>query len=179
MPLIDIFLLFVLLTFVLLGFFFGFLRTIGSIIGTIVSFYFANQFIDPVFAFLSTWIGGGAMARIVTFILLYALFSRLVAIVYWLLGKVFRIVSWIPFAKTADRLLGALFGLLEGSIVVGVVLLFAMHVVPKEMFESLFTTSTMARSFVTILKFVSFLLPETSKQILETAKLFISQSFSR
>ena len=179
MPYIDVVILVILLVFVLLGFFFGFLHSIGSIIGTIAGLILANKFIDIVFNFIGHYFGNSSITRIVVFILLYVLFTRLIGVVFWLLGKVFRIISWIPFAKTVDRLLGAGLGLIEGVIFIGVVLVFSMQVVPKEILSELLKTSTFTKYFVTILSFIPFILPTDIKSLMETATKLISKSIPK
>lgn len=175
MPYIDVVLLVVLLVFVLLGFFFGFMHSIASIIGTIAGLILTNKYIDLVFHYVGPYFGNSAVSRIITFILLFVLITRLIGIVFWLLGKVFRVISWIPFAKTFDRLLGAGLGLIEGIIVIGVVLIFSMQVVPKDMLENLLKTSQFAKYFVMMLGLVPFALPTDTKTLIETTTSFLSK----
>lgn len=179
MAYVDLGILIVICLFVGMGFFFGFLHSIGSIIGTIASFILANRFIDPIFQYVGPIFGNSTISRIIIYILTYVIFTRLISVVFWLLGKVFRIVSWIPFAKTIDRLLGAVFGLIEGLIVVGVILLFSMNVVPKETLSSLLATSVFAKYFVSILSLLMYFLPSSVKQLIETATKLIQTSFPK
>ena len=106
MAYIDIVLLVSVGIFVLFGFFKGFARTVGSILGTVAAIIFADRLMQPVFAKFGFLFGGGAIAHVILFIIVFFLVSRVIGILLWLIGKGAGILSWIPFAKRFDRLLG-------------------------------------------------------------------------
>ena len=47
--------------------------------------------------------------------------NRAIAIIFWIVDKIFHIVAIIPGLKSLNRLLGGLFGLLEGLLFIGIV----------------------------------------------------------
>ena len=129
MGFIDIVLLVIVGSFVLFGFFFGFVHTLGSLIGSIVGIFLTTRLIDPAFNQFGFIFGGGNAARVIIFIILFMLISRLVGIVFWFLGKIWDVLSFIPFAKSFDRLLGGIFGCIEGIVIVGVLIFYAKYLV--------------------------------------------------
>lgn len=118
MSYLDIILFVVIVAFTLFGLWSGFLQSIGSIIGTIAGLVVANQY----FAQVSLWViertgWGQNTARVVTFILLYIVIARGIGILFWVAEKILRLV---PFGKTANRLFGAVLGLIEGVLAIGI-----------------------------------------------------------
>ncbi len=147
--------------FVLFGFWFGFIHTIGSLVGTFVGTIFATRLIDPVselFAFIGMDSGIG---KVILFILLFLLITRLVGLVFWLLGKIFGFVKHIPFAKSANRLLGGLFGFIEGVIVVGVVAYYAMQILPEDTLLTWLESSAVAEYLIGAVSVLQFMMPES------------------
>ncbi|HBR13837.1 MAG TPA: hypothetical protein DD697_04015 [Candidatus Komeilibacteria bacterium] len=55
------------------------------------------------------------------FLLVFILVNRAVALVFWIIDKVFNIVAIIPGLKSLNHLLGGIFGLLEGLIFIGII----------------------------------------------------------
>src|SRR3989338_4782094 len=132
MGFIDIVLIVIIGAFVFFGFFFGLFHTLGSVIGTVVGIIFASRLIDPAFQTLGFLFGGGSIAKVILFILIFFLITRVTGLIFWFLSKFFHFFSWIPFVRSFDHLLGALFGFIEGVIVVGVALFYAMQVLPND-----------------------------------------------
>ena len=169
MGFIDIVLIVIVGAFVLFGFFFGFVHTLGSLLGTIVGIIFASRLVDPAFETFGFLFGGGTFARILIFILIFFIITRLVGIVFWMCGKVLNVLMWIPFARSIDRLLGGLFGFVEGIIVVGVVLFYAMQVLPDDTLKTALETSVVADFLVTTMSVLQVFFPETAQQAVESA----------
>lgn len=169
MGFIDIVLIVIVGAFVLFGFFFGLVHTLGSLIGTIIGIFFASRLIDPTFETFGFLFGGGTFARIIIFVLIFFLITRLVGLVFWFVEKVFDVLAWIPFARSLDRLLGGLFGFIEGVIVVGVVLFYAMQVLPDDALKTMLETSVVADFLVATMSALQILFPETVRQSIESA----------
>ncbi|PJE77176.1 hypothetical protein COV05_01015 [Candidatus Uhrbacteria bacterium CG10_big_fil_rev_8_21_14_0_10_48_16] len=131
MGFIDIILLVIVGAFVFFGLFFGLIHTIGSIIGSIIGIVAATFLTDAVvnmFGFLSD----SGPTKVFVFVVIFLIISRLIGLVIMILEKVFGFFSIIPFAKTINHLLGAGLGFIEGLIIVGVVLFYAMQVLPED-----------------------------------------------
>ena len=155
--------------FVILGLFNGLARTIGSIIGTIVAIIFAGRLMVPAFAMFGKFFGGGAIAQVVVYIIVFFLVSRAVGIILWAIGKAFGILSWLPFAKSIDRFLGGLFGFFEGVIIVSIALFFATHVLPPTWFKPMIDSSQFAKYLIGTVALMQSFLPIAAKNVIDAA----------
>jgi len=85
-------------------------------------------------------------------------------LIFWLINKIFNVVAVIPFLKTINRLAGAVSGFLEGSLVLGVVLImigkfpFANFIIPAV------DASSVAKYLISVGKVLLPLLPELVRQ---------------
>jgi membrane protein required for colicin V production len=119
---IDIVLCLIALCFILPGFRIGFVRSlvelVGSIFAIIVSSMLANRFIATVCVFLfktkSVNVLNYAIAKIITTIVIYILLQLLVNLAARALDTIFR----LPVLHQVNSLLGGIFGLLKGVLVV-------------------------------------------------------------
>lgn len=169
MGFIDIVLIVIIGAFVFFGLFFGLVHTLGSLLGTIVGIIFASRLVDPAFDTFGFLFGGGTAARIIIFILIFFIITRLVGIVFWFVGKILNILAWIPFARSLNRLLGALFGFVEGVIVVGVILFYAMQVLPDDTLRAMLETSRVADFLIATMSVFQIFFPEVARQSVESA----------
>ena len=161
MVFIDIVLLVIVGAFVFFGLFFGLVHTIGSLLGTILGIIVASHFVEPTFDAFGFLLGGGSAARIIIFIILFLVVSRLSGVILWFVEKIFGFFSIIPFAGTINRLLGAGLGLIEGIIVVGVVLFYAMQVLPVDTLLASLDSSVVADFLLATVSALQILFPET------------------
>ncbi len=167
MGFIDIVLLVIVGAFVLFGLFFGLIHTLGSLIGAVIGIAIASRFVAPAAETFSFLVGDGSGGKIIVFIILFLLVSRLVGLVFWILEKVFGFVSIVPFAKSINRLLGGIFGFIEGVIVVGVILFYAMQVLPEDTLLTLLEGSAVANYLVAAVSALQVLFPESLRIVSE------------
>lgn len=160
MTFIDILLLVIIGAFVLFGLFFGLLHTLGSLIGTFIGLFVATHFIDPAFETFGFLLGGGEMAKVISFIILFIVTSRLFSLLMKIVGAVLYWFSIIPFATTINRLLGALFGFVEGVIVVGVTIFYAMQILPDDTLLQALQGSLLAKYLVAVMSALQVFFPE-------------------
>lgn len=158
---IDILLILIILAFVFFGLFFGLVHTIGSLIITVLALLVAIHFSDAAFDTFGFILGGGETARVVIFILLFFVASRLLSIGLKFAGGLFYWFTYIPFANTFNRLLGALFGLVEGVLIVGVVIFYAMQVLPDDTLLQALQGSYLAKFLVAIMSALQVFFPES------------------
>lgn len=161
MGFIDIVLIVIVGAFVFFGLFFGLVHTIGSLLGTILGIIVASHFVEPTFDAFGFILGGGSAARIIIFIVLFLVVSRLFGVLLWFVEKMFGFFSIIPFAGTINHLLGAALGLIEGIIVVGVVLFYAMQVLPQDTLLATLDSSVVADFLMATVSALQILFPET------------------
>lgn len=164
MGFIDIVLIVIIGAFIFFGLFFGLVHTLGSLLGTIVGIIFASRLVDPTFETFGFLFGGGTIGKIIIFILIFFIITRLIGVVFWFIGKIFNVLAWIPFASSLDKLLGGLFGFVEGVLVVGVVLFYAMQVLPDEALRTTLETSVVAEYLVTTMSILQIFFPEAAQQ---------------
>jgi len=126
-PIIDLVIIIFLSGFVFYGFFFGLIRTVGSIISLALGIWAASHYYAFVFAFLKTWfLGYDTFGRAFAYIVIFIIVNRLAMIGFSVLNSTYNLISIIPFLKTFNRLLGAIFGFLEGSFLMAVLVYFAV-----------------------------------------------------
>ena len=85
--------------------------------------------------------------------------------IFWIINKVFNLVSIIPFTKSLNRILGALLGLIEGVLVLGVIIYFVSRFVTSEWFISVLASSKVAVLLVDIASVLTPLLPALLRQL--------------
>lgn len=167
MAFIDLILAVIVLAFVIFGLFFGLIHTVGSLIGTIVAIIFATRFIDPVVNALGPVVGDSGIGKVILFIVLFLVINRLVGFLFWILEKIFGFLKFVPFAKTVDRLLGGVFGFVEGVIVVGMVTYYALQVLPEDTLLNMLESSVVAQYLISLVKMFQVLIPEGLRLVLQ------------
>ena len=167
MPIIDILLLILIGAFVWFGFFFGFVHTLGSFVGSIIGIVAAGMFIDPVVEKIGFIFGGGGFSRVILFIIIFVVIGRLIGMVFVFVEKVFHLFSIIPFAKSLNRFLGALLGFLEGVIVLGIISYYASEYLPQDTIVSALESSSIAEYLIATMAGIQVLFPEALKLISE------------
>lgn len=161
MSLFDLILLAVLGAFVLYGLWSGLIRALGALVGIVAGVFIAGRLFGPLsvtFAWL--FAGNENIAKVVIFFVLFVLTNRLVGFGFHLLDRTFRIIAIIPFLKTINRLAGAIFGFLEGAIVLGAALWLATRFPLGGAFDAALLTSTVVPWLLGIANIIVPLLPE-------------------
>jgi len=166
--LVDVVIILIVSAFVFFGFFFGLVHTLGSLVGTIIGMAITSRLIGPAFDSVGFLFGGGAAGKIILFILIFLLISRLIGIAFWLIGKVLGLLAWIPFAGMINRVLGALFGLIEGILVVAVVTYFALQYLPPDALKTAIEHSLMAKYLLALVAAMQVLFPHASATATES-----------
>jgi uncharacterized membrane protein required for colicin V production len=148
--------------FVLFGLWFGFVHTLGALAGTIIGAFAAGKLYEP----LATWLSGTFgwdhnLMRVIAFLVLFVLINRLVGLLFYVVERVFRFISIIPFLSTIDHLLGLILGFLEGVLVLGLTL-FVAQKFPIGPLAQMITDASVAKW---MMKTASILLPLLPKVI--------------
>ena len=162
----DIILLIILGGFTLFGLWFGFIHTLGSLIGTFVGAFVASHYYGPVASWVWSMTGGNEnLVKLLVFILLFVIANRLVGFVFWLVEKIFNIIKIIPFLSTINRLLGGILGLAEGTLVLGLTLYFISKFTFSDWVLGSMLKSEVAATLIKISSVLWPLLPAALKQI--------------
>ncbi len=158
MTIFDTILLVILAGFVFYGLFFGLIRTLGSLVGVVVGAWLASHYYLTIFDWTQDlFFGHDNLGKVIIFIVLFIVVNRLTGFGFALLEKTFNIISIIPFLKTINRLAGAVFGFLEGALVLGLIL----YVASRYTFIGHWFGKWLVNSEIApfLLKFVNILLP--------------------
>lgn len=128
MFLLSTILIILLASFVIYGLRFGFVHTFGALVGTIAGALIASRCFEGLAQSVHQAMGGSLnLERIVIFFLIFALVNRVVGILVSLIDQTFHVLSFIPFLKAIDHLMGGGLGFLEGVLVLGLTLTVARH----------------------------------------------------
>lgn len=96
----------------------GLVHTIGRLVGAVIGFVIARSWSLGLSGIFSIFLPVGT-ARLVAFVLIFLVVTRLVGFGFKLVDGVFKILSVIPFLKSINSILGAIAGLAEGIILIG------------------------------------------------------------
>jgi uncharacterized membrane protein required for colicin V production len=134
MAFIDILALIILAVFVWKGVKLGLIEAVGGIIGLFIGAFAAGRYYPQGAAMIGKLtFGHEILANIIAFLLIFAIINRAVALIFWVVGRIFNLVAIIPFLKSFNYFLGGLFGVLEGFIFLGIILWF-IHLWPMTAF---------------------------------------------
>jgi len=178
---VDTILLVIIGAFMLFGFILGFIHTMGALLGALLGVIITMRIIDPVMDAVTFLQGGGMVLKVITFVVLFLIVSRLVGLVFWLVKKAFHL---FPFGKTIDRLLGGVLGFMEGVLITGAALFYGMTFVASEPVRAAVDKSEVAGFVTTAFGSVKFLIPESVRVLnevggLEELKKILAQGADR
>jgi len=168
MLIIDYILLIILGYATLWGFRKGLIRAVGGIVGMIGAVILASRFFQPVADKFGPIVGfenSMNLARMVSFVVLLIGINYAVSILVALVEKAYSSIAVLPFMKIGNRLLGAALGLIQSSVMVGLVLYFAARFPFGSIVESFFEGSKVAPIVLEIAGVIQPLLPDAIKQI--------------
>jgi len=167
MSIFDISLLIILAAFILSGLFKGLIRSLGHVIGLLVGAYIASHYYLIVFEWVKNLAAGhDTVGKVITFIVVFVIVTRLVDFIFFLLEKVFKFVAIIPGSKYINNLLGGILGFLEGAIFLGLVLyVISKYALIGNFFGDQLVNSQIAPWLIKIASIIMPLLPEALKAL--------------
>ena len=161
MSLFDVILFIIIGGFGLFGIWFGLLHTLGSLLGTVLGVYLASRYYEPVAHWLVETTGWGEnLANVIIFAIAFIIITRLVGLAFWFLNKFFKIITALPFISSLNRLLGLVFGILEGLITVGFIIYFLERFPISERISEALANSSIAPHALNVIDIMLPLLPE-------------------
>lgn len=151
----DLILILILFAFGLFGFWFGLIHAVGSLLGTVVGAIVASRY-------YTLW-GESNTTRVIAFIVIYSIASRITGFLFVALEKVLKIASFIPGISVINRIAGGVLGLAEGMIAVGAALYFIQKF-PIGPLAGLIASSQLAGFLIWVGGIVVPLFPEVLRQ---------------
>lgn len=174
MSIFDLVLLIIISGFALFGLWFGLVHTVGSLIGTAFGVYLASRYYEPVASWVINFSGWNQnYVKVIVFVIAFLLITRLVGFVFWVMEKFLTIFTRMPFIHGLDRMLGAIFGALEGAIVVGVSLFFISRFPISLTFMAGLGESQLAPPLVKLASILIPLFPEALRMLRSTVESLI------
>lgn len=163
MTLLDILLLFIVFAFGMFGLFFGFIHTLGSLVGTLASVYLTSRWFHPLYDRYGFIVGSGFFSQLGFFLIAFLIISRVVGIAFWLVEKIVKIIKFIPFVTTADRLLGGVLGLIEGFVIATAIVFAMSWLLPDAIEQAWIGADGVARTLLDSSGWIGWLLPEAMR----------------
>lgn len=164
MPFFDLVLIIIVAGFALFGFWFGLVHTLGSLFGTVLGVYLASRYYVPAAEWLMKTTGwSNNVASIIMFIIAFIVINRLVGFAFFLVDRLFSIVTRLPFISGLNRMLGTIFGAFEGVFVVGIVLFFISKFPVNEAFMGAMNNSRLAAFCISTASILWPLIADTVK----------------
>ncbi len=174
---IDLFFSFIILSFAFFGYWFGFLHTLGSLVGLVFAAFISSRYYAFAGAWLESMTGWGEnISIVVMFIALFVLSNRLIGFLFWLINKIYKVISVLPFLKLANKLAGLIFGALQGVLTIGVVIYFIERVPLPETVMVSIAQSVIAPYCVETIGVLLPVLPEALK-LLESSINYVEGVF--
>ena len=122
----DIILIVILGIFTFSGLSKGLIRLLGRLVGLIIGAYIASHYYLLVFSWGADFAKGHEnIGKIVAFILLFIVVTRLIYLAFFLIEKFFNFIAIIPGSKYINNILGGLLGFIEGSLFLGLIIFVA------------------------------------------------------
>ena len=174
MSYLDITIIAIIAGFGLFGLWFGLIHTLGSLVGTFFGLYFATRYYSPMADWLISITGwSGNFAKVFMFILAFVLIARLVGLVFWLAEKLLGWITKLPFIRSLNHLTGAIVGVAEGAVIVGVSIYFIARFPIGEKFMLSLGESVIAPYLVKPVSIMLPLIPDAIKFLQSTVKSII------
>jgi len=150
------------------GFRKGIIRAVGGMVGMVTAVIFASRFFNPVAEKIAPIIGfqnSINLVRMIVFVVILIGINYLVSVLVVLAENLYSSIAVLPFMKLGNRLLGAALGLIQSSVMVGLVLYFAARFPFGSIVESFFEGSRVAPIVLGISGIIQPLLPDAIRQI--------------
>ncbi len=165
MSTVDIVLLILLFGFVWAGFWYGLIQTLGGIVGIIAGAIIAGR----LYSVAAGWIGGGTarvgLSEWLAFTVIFVAVNRAVAIASGTVGKILNVAKVVPGVASANRLGGALVGLVEGALILGLLVALAQRLEVSPSLVQYLDGSKVASILATIGSSLLPLLPDAIKGV--------------
>ncbi len=108
---LDLILIALLVCFVIGGYKKGLIKSLGSLLGFILTILLVSWFYPWLMTKADTFWG-----KVIVFVIALIIISALISLAIWIVEKIFKIFSFIPGSKILNKFLGAGIGLISGLL---------------------------------------------------------------
>lgn len=164
---IDIILIIILAGFVFYGLFLGLIRTIGSLAGFLVALWVASHFYLNLYNWAhSVFLNHQIVGKIISFMIIFVSVRFLVVYGFSLINKTLNLLAIIPFVKLFNRIGGAILGFLEGSLIIGIILIIGQrYYLLENLTLKIIANSKIAPLVIKIANLIVPLIPEVLNRV--------------
>lgn len=161
LSILDLILLVIMCLFVAFGFFVGLIEALGSIVGLFLGVWLGGIFYKDVGDGIAKYVFNQQnLAYVVSFVVIYAVVTKLVGFLFYIISKVYKLFTLIPFLKTVNRVAGAVLGLVESALILGVTLIFLSQFPFSSWLANQLSHSQIALWLMAVAKILTPLLPK-------------------
>ncbi len=153
---LDFILILIIFAFGFFNFWFGFVHAVGSFVGIFLGAWLAGIYYDVLGMWLLKYIHNPSMAKVVGFIIIYVVVNRGMGLIFSVVDHIFH----LPLLNGINRIAGAILGLVEGVLVVGLVIYVLSRFSISDRVTTVLTNSDVAHWLITLASVLSPLLPE-------------------
>ncbi len=167
MSIFDIVLILIVAAFVFHGLSKGLIRLLGNLVALIIGAFVASHFYLTFFEWGKHLMNGREnIGKIIAFIVVFVVAAKITDWVFIWIEKLFNLVSFIPFTKFINRLLGGILGLLEGSLFLGIIIFVSSrYAIIGSLFGNQLINSQTAPYLLKTVDIVMPVLPEALKAL--------------
>lgn len=162
MPIVDMIILLIIASFIYFGFKSGLISVLGRIVGVFIGAFIAGQYyleIAPWFAQIS--FGSEKLQQVIAFIVIFALSSQLIGLIFYMVDKIYDAIAIIPGLKAINHLAGAILGFFEGVLVISVVL-YIFYLLPfSDALDQYIVDSQLVHYFMAISQVIGPFIPDS------------------
>ncbi|MDP3970599.1 MAG: CvpA family protein [bacterium] len=139
----------------------GFIYHLGTFVGLILGSYIAGQN----YQMLVDNFGENPWGPFVLFTVIIIVIGIIAGIFSLVLDKIFKFVSWLPFLKSVNKILGGLVAVITSIFLLGILMFFLSRVEISHMLTQTIAESSFAMILVLIGQVMSFILPESISEL--------------
>ena len=162
MSFFDLSLILILFGFVWFGFWNGLIHTLGGIVSLVAAVFVASRWYEVLALKFLPFLGDNFnLSRILAFIAVFMIARFIIFLIFRTVNKFFE----LPFLNIINKLGGAIFGLIEGGLILGLVLYFTTKFPLGEWWVQLISSSNIAPILIGFGTILLPLIPEALKQI--------------
>ena len=165
----DIALLVIIVAFGLYGLWRGIVYVVISMVGLVASIYLATRYYSIGADWLINVTGWQPnISKVIIFVISFIVINRLVVLIFWFINKTLTAITNLPIIRGLDRLVGFVFGLVEGAITLGVIFYFISRFPVGTTFMGWVTSSVIVPKTVSLVGVFMPLIPDALKTVRST-----------